>query len=313
MKAHVAIVGSGLMGRGIGLAFAIGGHDVVMVDLDFDILSKSFEQVKSTLQMIEQRGLTDEPFDRIISRISFEPDLEKVAANSDFVVEAVFEDLDLKKEIFRRLDIVSNREAILASNTSSLPISSIASATSHPDRVVGTHFWNPAHLMPAVEVVYGEKTSDETVEKTVKILKGIGKKPAIVRKDVPGQIGIRILYSMIREATHLVESGIASPEDIDTVVKEALGTRLEVVGPLELADLSGVDLVNNVAKGLYKSLDGSTEPQVLIKEMVARGDVGIKSGRGFYDWKSGSRNIDEVVKRRDNHLIKILKERKKNE
>jgi 3-hydroxybutyryl-CoA dehydrogenase len=312
-RVSVTIVGSGLMGRGIGLAFAMGGHQVTMVDLNTEILNRSLEQTRSTLRTIHDAGLASEPFDEILSRISLEPELEKAASNSDFVVEAIFENPDVKKETFRKLDGASKTDTILASNTSSIPISSIASDTSHPERVVGAHFWNPPHLMSAVEVVYGEKTNDETVTKTVEILRGIGKKPAIVRKDVPGQIGIRILYAMIREATHLVESGIASPEDIDTVVKEALGTRLEVVGPLELADLSGVDLVNNVAKGLYKTLDSSAFPQKIVQDMVARGELGIKSGKGFYDWRSGSRNADETIKRRDEHLIKILRERRRRE
>ena len=300
------------MGRGIGLAFAIGGHDVVMVDLDLGLLTKSLEQINSILELMQEAGLTSESSDRITSRISLEPNSEKAVSNSDFVVEAIFENLDLKRETFRKLDAASKTDTILASNTSSLPITSIASETLHPERVVGTHFWNPPHLMPAVEVVYGEKTNDATVSETVSILRAIGKKPAVVRKDVPGQIGIRILYSMIREATHLVEAGVASPEDVDTIVKEALGTRLEVLGPLELADLSGVDLVSNVAKGLYKTLDDSVEPQKIIKDMVANGQLGIKSGKGFYDWKTGSKNADQVLKRRDAHLIKILKERRKN-
>jgi 3-hydroxybutyryl-CoA dehydrogenase len=306
----VAIVGSGLMGRGIGQAFAVAGHYVLMTDLSLDILNKAREQVKSSLQMMQSVGLLSEVPEKILERITLEPNLEAAASKANFVVEAVFENLDVKKDMFHKLDRASNPDTVLASNTSSLPVSSIASMTSHPERVVGAHFWNPPHLMPAVEVVYGGRTSDDAVRKAVEILQGIGKKPAIVRKDVPGQIGIRILYAMIREATGLVESGVASPEDIDTVVKQALGTRLEVVGPLELADLSGVDLVNNIAKGLYKMLDASGSPQKIVQDMVARGEVGIKSGKGFYDWKSGSKNINEVVKRRDNHLIKILKERK---
>ncbi len=309
-RAKVAVIGSGLMGRGIGLAFAIGGHDVILVDLNLEILNKSLEQAKSTLSILEQEGLTSEPIDKISSRISLEPSIEQAAAKSNFIVEAVFENLEVKKDTFRKLDGASSVETILASNTSSLPISSIASATNHPERVVGAHFWNPPHLMPAVEVVYGEKTNDSIVSKTVEILRDIGKKPAIVRKDIAGQIGIRILYSMIREATYLVESGVASAEDVDTVVREALGTRLEVVGPLELADLSGVDLVNNVAKGLYKTLDDSVEPQKIVKDMVARGETGIKSGKGFYNWKSGSQTVDEVLRKRDSHLIKILRERR---
>jgi 3-hydroxybutyryl-CoA dehydrogenase len=309
-KTKVAIIGSGLMGRGIGLAFAMGGHDVVLADLNPDILNKSLEQTRSTVLMLEHEGLTSEPIEKTLSRMSLAPNIEEAASESDFIVEAVFENLEVKKDTFRKLDTASSVETILASNTSSLPISSIASATTHPERVVGAHFWNPPHLMPAVEVVYGEKTNDSTVARTVDILRDIGKKPAVVRKDIPGQIGIRILYSMIREATYLVESGVASPEDVDTVVKEALGTRLEVVGPLELADLSGVDLVNNVAKVLYKTLDASTEPQKLVKDMVARGETGIKSGKGFYDWKNGSRTVDEVTRKRDSHLVKILREGK---
>jgi 3-hydroxybutyryl-CoA dehydrogenase len=309
-KAKIAIIGSGLMGRGIGLAFALGGHNVTLVDLNQQILDKALEQAGSLLHTMKEVGLTEETADSVLSGIGSETDLEEAASNSEFIVEAVFENLDLKKDIFRRLDAASRVGTVLASNTSSLPITQIASSTSHPQRVVGTHFWNPPHLMPAVEVVYGKDTSDSTVTRTVEILRGIGKKPAVVRKDVPGQIGIRILYAMIREATFLVQSGVASAEDIDTIVKEALGTRLEVVGPLELADLSGVDLVNNVAKGLYKTLDASSWPQHLIAEMVARGEVGIKSGKGFYDWKTGSITSEQVVKRRDDHLIKILKERK---
>jgi len=162
--------------------------------------------------------------------------------------------------------------------------------------------------MRAVEVTRGEKTSTETVERMVSILKNAGKKPAVVNKDVPGQIGIRILYAMIREATWLVENGIASADDVDSVVKEALGTRLEVVGPLELSDLSGIDLVESVAKILYKSLDSSQGPQELVKNMVKRGELGVKSGKGFYNWKK-DRNAQETIRMRDEHLIKILREK----
>ncbi len=310
---HVAVVGAGLMGRGIGQTFATGGHRVTLVDLDKQILKQALEQVKLSLSQMATERLLKEPTKTIVNRISLEVDVKKAVTNAQFVEEAIFENLDAKKKLFAKLDAASSFDCILATNTSSLPITSIASSTEKPGRVVGVHFWNPAHLMQAVEVVRGDKTDRKTVEKTVRILRSIGKKPAVVQKDVPGQIGIRILYAMIREATWLVENGIATPEDVDSVVREALGTRLEVVGPLELADLSGVDLVDAVAKGLYKSLDSSRAPQRLLKDMVARGEIGAKSGKGFYDWNKSGNNLKEKIKVRDEHLMKILRERRKKE
>lgn len=311
MEENIVVVGSGLMGSGIGQAFATAGNKVTLVDLNVQLLEKAKDQVRKSLTSLSSSQLLDENVDTILGRILLETDVKKAAKEATFVEEAVFENLNAKLEIFKALEESAPADCVIASNTSSLPITSIASATSRPDRVIGAHFWNPPQLMAAVEVVKGEKTSNQTVDRTLKILRSIGKKPAVVQKDVPGQIGIRILYAMIREATWLVENGVASAEDIDTIVKEALGTRLEVVGPLELADLSGVDLVNNVAKGgLYKSLDASDHPQKIIQDMVAHGDIGIKSGKGFYNWKDGSKSAEGTIRLRDDHLIKILLERK---
>lgn len=308
---NIVVIGSGLMGRGIGQAFATAGNSVTLVDLNLQILEQARDQIRKSLSFHSASGLLNESVDEIVGRIALETDVKKAARDATYVEEAVFENLNAKQEIMKVIDEASVPECILASNTSSLPITAIASVAAHPERVIGAHFWNPPQLMAAVEVVRGEKTSQQTVDRTLKLLRSIGKKPAVVQKDVPGQIGIRLLYAMIREATWLVENGVATPEDIDTIVKEALGTRLEVVGPLELADLSGIDLVNNVAKGgLYKSLDSSNYPQKIIQEMVVRGDVGIKSGKGFYNWKDGSRSVDATIKLRDEHLIKILRERK---
>jgi 3-hydroxybutyryl-CoA dehydrogenase len=306
---RVVVVGSGLMGRGIGQSFATAGLNVTLVDLNEEIVGRALTSIRDSLIQLSKAGIVNEKPEKVLERISAETDAGKAASNASFVIEAINENLELKKRTFETLDENASQECVLASNTTSLPITAIASATDHPERVIGSHFWNPPQLMRAVEVVRGEKTNGETVRKTVEILRRIGKKPAVVQKDVPGQIGIRILYAMIREATWLVENHVASAADVDTVIKEALGTRLEVVGPLELSDLSGVDLVNNVAKGLYKTLDSSQAPQKIIQDMVARGEVGIKSGKGFYDWKDGSKNVEGTVKIRDEHLIKIMRER----
>jgi len=304
----IAVVGSGLMGRGIGQSFATAGYRVTLIDLNQKILDFAVEQIEASLKTLEKAGLLKGKSGVVLSNISTESVLSKGVSNSSFVFEAVFENVDTKKDVFKRVESFVGPETVIASNTTAIPITSLASATTRPERVVGAHFWNPPQLMRAVEVTKGEKTSSETVGRIVSILKNAGKKPAVVNKDVPGQIGIRILYAMIREATWLVENGIASADDVDSVVKEALGTRLEVVGPLELSDLSGIDLVESVAKILYKSLDSSQGPQELVKNMVKRGELGIKSGKGFYNWKK-DRNAQETIRMRDEHIIKILKEK----
>lgn len=301
-------MGSGLMGRGIGQVFASSGFTVTLIDIDQRALDSALQTISSSLSTMEKEGLLTESKKEILSRISITTALERGVSNASFVVEAVFENVDAKLDVFRRVEQNVGRSTIIASNTTAIPISTLASVTKYPERVVGSHFWNPPHLVPAVEVTKAEKTSSTTVQRTVAILEAAGKKPAVVNKDVPGQIGIRILYAMIREATSLVQNGVASASDVDNIVKQALGARLEVLGPLELADLSGVDLVESVSGILYKSLDSSSGPQKLVKDMVRSGELGIKTGKGFYNWKNDGRSVQETIKERDAHLIKYLKE-----
>lgn len=304
----ISVVGSGLMGRGIGQVFATSGFSVTLIDLNQKVLDTALQQISTSLATVEKAGLLKESPKSILSRISSTPDLPSGVSGSSLVIEAVFENVEAKKDVFRRVVKATEDSTIIASNTTAIPITTLASATSRPDKVVGAHFWNPAHLVAAVEVTRGEKTSDDTVERIVSILKSGGKRPVVVNRDVPGQIGIRILYAMIREATSLVENGIASPQDVDNVVKQALGGRLEILGPLELADLSGIDLVENVSDILYKTLDSSTRPQKIVKQMVDAGELGVKTGRGFYNWGTDGRSAAETIRERDAHLIKILKE-----
>ena len=306
-KEKVAVVGSGLMGRGIGQVFATAGFPVTLVDLNQKVLDLALQQISDSLVTMEKSGLLKESKKAIFSRVCSTPDLPEGVKGSSFVVEAIFEDVNAKKDVFRRVERSVDESTIIASNTTAIPITTLASVTNHPERVIGAHFWNPPHLVPAVEVTRGEKTSEDTVEKTLSILRQGGKRPAIVNKDVPGQIGIRILYAMIREATWLVENQIASAEDVDNIVKQALGTRLEILGPLELADLSGIDLVEHVSNILYKSLDSSTGAQPLVRHMVDAGELGVKTGRGFYNWRNG-RNAKTTIRERDAHLIRLLKE-----
>jgi 3-hydroxybutyryl-CoA dehydrogenase len=302
----VSIIGAGLMGHGIAQVFAQAGYNVMLKDIKQEFLSNAIIRMKENLQNLSDASIIQrEEIDATISRVKTTLDMKEALMNSDFMIEAATENIDLKKQIFMEASKLSPERAILATNTSGLPIVDIAGVTNRPGKVVGTHFWNPPYLLRAVEVVQGASTTDETVKVASDLLKKVGKKPVVVKRDIPGQIGIRILYAMLREAMSLVEKRVASPEDIDTVVKETLGTRLPVVGVLELADLSGVDLVLMVSKRLFKDLDNSPEPSKLLTDMVANGRTGIKSSKGFYSWTPQS--VESIVKKRDEHLLKILK------
>lgn len=303
----ISIIGAGLMGHGIAQVFAQAGYNVLLRDIKQEFLSNAVSKMKENLQKMSAAGLVrKEEIDATISRVKTTLDMREALTNSDFMIEAATENMDLKKQIFREASKFTPERAVLATNTSGLPIVDVAGVTNRPGKVIGTHFWNPPYLLRAVEVVKAAGTTDETVKVTYDLLTKVGKKPVVVKKDIPGQIGIRILYAMLREAMSLVEKGVASPEDIDTVVKEALGTRLPVVGVLELADLSGVDLVLMVSKRLFKDLDNSPEPSKFLTDMVADGHNGIKSLKGFYSWTPQS--VASIVKKRDEHLLRILKD-----
>ena len=303
----ITVIGAGLMGHGIAQVFAQSGYNVSLRDIKDEFLTNAMNRMKDNLTKLSSAGLVPkEEINATLARVTTTLDLKEALAGTDFVIEAATENIDLKKQIFKEADELSPRNAILATNTSGLPIVEVAHSTNRPTKVIGTHFWNPPYLLRAVEIVKGPETADETMVLTHDLLTRVGKKPVVVKKDIPGQIGIRILYSMIREAISLVEKGVASPEDIDTIVKEALGTRLPVLGVLELADLSGVDLVLMVAKRLFKDLENTTAPSKMLEEMVAEGRYGIKTSKGFYDWTPES--IDSIVKKRDEHLLSTLKD-----
>jgi 3-hydroxyacyl-CoA dehydrogenase len=305
----IGVVGAGLMGHGIAQVFAQAGYKVLLNDVNQSLLDNGLSSIEADLKKLTQYGLLSVVEAKsAFPRVSPVLDLKEVGRAADFVVEAVTENVDIKRKVFSTLDESAPPHAILASNTSGIPITLLASATRRPDKVVGTHFWNPPILLQAVEIVRGEKTSDATIQVAKELLEKVGKKPVVVNKDVPGQIGIRILYAIIREATSLVEKGVATPEDIDTVIKETLGTRFPVLGVFDLVDLSGVNILYAVSKIVYRDLDDTTEPHNIVKQMVERNELGVKTGKGFYDWSK--RYASEVIRTRDEYLIKILRERR---
>jgi 3-hydroxyacyl-CoA dehydrogenase len=281
----VAIVGSGLMGHGIALQFAMGGYEVRLNDVSEARLDAAVANIETTLGTLKGLGLVDdEAASRVPGLVRKAASLRDAAEGVDFVIEAVPEDLPLKQRVFADLDRHSPERTILASNTSSFMSSQLAPSTRRPDRVVVANWWNPPYLLPLVEVVRGPETSDETIETVTGLLERLGKRPVVLRKESLGFIGNRMQLALLREAIAVVEQGIASAVDVDVVVKSSFGRRLSVAGPFEVFDIAGWDTIRAIIDQLFPVIDASTETPGLVREMVDRGDLGLKTGRGFYRW-----------------------------
>jgi 3-hydroxybutyryl-CoA dehydrogenase len=283
---RVAIIGFGTMGSGIAQVVAQAGYEVIARDVADDLLKRGLDLIKSgpfgLEKAIERGKITREQAEATLSRIKVTTDLAAAVKDADFVIEAAFENLDLKKKIFREVDELAPPHAIIASNTSTLSITALASATKRPEKVAGMHFFNPAQVMRLVEVVRGLQTSDETVEVVKGFAQKLGKTPIIVNKDVPGFVANRIGFAAILEAIRLYEEGVASAQDIDTAMK--LGYNWPM-GPLELADLIGLDVLLDANESIYaETRDQKYNPPVILRQMVRAGWLGRKTKRGFYTY-----------------------------
>jgi 3-hydroxybutyryl-CoA dehydrogenase len=282
---RIAVVGAGLMGHGIALEFAAHGYDVSLHDRDPGQLTRARTGIAEGLARLAAIGsITPQEIDSATARIVLGDDLRAAVANADLVIEAVYEDLALKQAIFRDLDAWAPPHAILASNTSSFMPSLLARVTARPDRVLVAHYFNPPHLLPLVELVRGAETSDDTVATLRDLYRGIGKSPAVVQREAPGFVGNRLQMALLREALAIVEAGIATPHDVDTIIKTGFGRRLAAAGVFEVFEAAGWDLTLAVADQLFPAIDRATEPPASLREQVARGELGLKSGKGFYDW-----------------------------
>lgn len=284
----VAVIGSGLMGHGIALEYALAGLNVRLHDVSQAKLNEAMSNIDKVFSMLAAADLiTAHQAEKAMQNIHPILTLEE-AADADLVVEAVFENLQLKQSIFSRLDAICPPRTILSSNTSTLLPSSIASVTQRPDKVLVTHYFNPPYLLPLVEVVKGEQTSDETITTIIEFLKKIGKSPALVKKEVPGFIGNRLQMALLREALSLVEQGIASPQDIDVVIKNSFGRRLSTAGVFEIFEIAGWDLIQKIALNLLPAIASSTELSPILRDKVRNGELGTKTGKGFYQWTPDS-------------------------
>ena len=301
---NVAVVGTGTMGPGIAAVFAFGGWQAVLVGRTRDTLASGLSRSRLTGANLERFGLL--PRGRAAeaeTRLSGTTDLEAAAAGADLVVECIAENLEAKLDCFRRLDRAARPDAILATNTSGLSISTIAAATSCPARVAGMHWWNPPHLIPLIEVVSGKQTDEATVAAIADTARALGKRPVVVRKDVPGFIGNRLQYALLREAVHLVESGIASAEDVDAAMRAGPGLRYAAMGPLEVADLIGLDVVADVMAYLLPELGAPSGIPELLTRLVGSRKLGVKRGRGFHDY--AGRPLADLLTERDERLAAL--------
>ncbi|MGB0686268.1 MAG: 3-hydroxyacyl-CoA dehydrogenase family protein [Planctomycetota bacterium] len=278
----VAVIGAGTMGNGIAQVFATHGHDVVLIDVAQEGLDRGLGTIRKSLdRFVKKEKMTQEETDAIFARVSGNLDLAAGVAGTDLVVEAVFENEEVKKSIFRELDAAAPAGCILATNTSSISITSIASATARPESVVGMHFMNPVPLMKLVELIKGEKTSDEVVARTKAIAEAVGKTVG-VSEDYAGFVANRILMPMINEAAFTLYEGIATREDIDTIMKLGMN---HPMGPLTLADFIGIDVCVNILDYLYEQFgDPKFRCAPNMRRMVEAGKLGRKSGAGFYDY-----------------------------
>lgn len=301
----VAVVGAGTMGYGIGMTYAVSSRDVSLFDASEAALEQAETNIEKGLETLADAGRIERSaMDAIAGRISYHESLEDTVDGAALVTEAVTEDIDVKQDVFADLDRHTPDEAILATNTSGLSITEIATAVDDPGRVVGTHWFNPPHIVPLVEVVRGEETADETVFETYALLEEVGKEPVEVKKDIPGFIGNRIQMAMDYEAWSLLQMGVASAEDIDRAVRAGFGFRVPVLGVFKKSDYTGLDVYEEVMRYLLKEIDRGTEPSDQLERLVEAGDFGVKSGKGVYDWEGV--DFEDVADERDRQLLALL-------
>jgi len=301
---NILICGAGMMGKNIGFVFAsnpdfkVGLYDLYPTDVEAGIRT-------NTKQLIEKGVMTEEELNDRLSRITFSNDIDSdIVKNADLVIEAVFEDMKIKRETFAKLEARCRPDTIFCTNSSVMSPSEISAELKYRERFVGTHFWNPGHLIPLVEVVKSDASSDETAQTVMEVLRSVGKKPVLCKKDVPGFIANRMQHALWREAISIVERGIADAATVDEAVRYSFGLRLPQLGPMVNADMVGTDLTYNIHDYILRDLEDSHEPSPLLKKLRDEGKLGFKSGEGFQTWtpeQAAQQNADL-----NEYLIRML-------
>lgn len=304
---RVSVLGAGKMGLGIAQAFATAGYQVKVIYVyDDKQRYDAREVIRGNLQVLaKNNALAEDRIEEILNHISFVDTIEEVADFADIVFECIVEKLEVKQEYFAKMDAIFPESTVLASNTSAIGITEIAEKSVHKERIIGTHYWNPAYLIPLVEVIRTEYVSEETVNRTYQLLQDAGKKPVIVKKDVPGFLANRMQHALFREALYIIEQGIADPEDVDDAIRYGFGMRLGICPPVEVMDMGGLDLTYNIHSYLFPHLCDSHEASKLLTDNMDAGNLGFKSGKGIMEWPKEKAHAANVEL--EEGLIKVMK------
>src|SRR4051794_19686788 len=284
-----AVIGTGMMGPGIAGTLALGGVRATILSRTEEGACRGLEAARRQIRLLEENGLADpDRAMRAFELVDCSSGFDSTVARVDLVIESAPENMEFKQTLFAHMDSIARPEAVLASNTSGLSITAIASRCSRPEHVVTTHFWNPPHLMPLVEIVKGEKTAAQVATDLRDLLTYCGKVPVIVKKDRPGQLGNRLQMALVREAVNIVAEGIADVEDVDLAARRGFGLRLPEYGIFEHQDMVGLDMALSILEYVGKDLYNDPRAPEIYRQKVAAGELGVKSGKGFYDWSCKS-------------------------
>lgn len=305
MNTRTAIIGAGIMGRGMALVYALGGCHVSLFESDTNVRRQAMELIRTDLALMVEEGLYDASRLAVLDNIFLADSLEQAVEGAASITEAIPEKLELKWQLFARLEELAVAETLISSNTSTLPLSQLNRHMNHPERLIITHFFNPAHLVPLVEVVSPASFPRQRLESVLAFLRGCGKTPVVLKKEVPGFIANRLQAAVVREALHLAGSGVADLADIDAAMTCGPGFRWSVIGPLETADFGGLDTWQSVMDNLAPVLDDATEAPELIRELNRAGQLGVKTGQGFYRYPDAEAVADKI-KQRNLAFIRLL-------
>jgi 3-hydroxybutyryl-CoA dehydrogenase len=304
-----AVIGTGMMGPGIAGTLALSGLHATIISRMKENAVKGLHVARAQIRLLADNGLVEgDRASRAAELLSATANLEEAVSAADITIESAPENMAFKQDLFARLDSIARPDAILTSNTSGLSITAIASRCRHQARVMTTHFWNPPHLMPLVEVVKGDQTSHDLAVAVKNLLARCGKVPVLVKKDRPGQLGNRLQMALVREAVNIVQEGIADVEEVDLAASAGFGLRLPVYGILEHQDVVGLDMGLGIVDYVTQDLNNEPKAPDLMRKLVAENKLGAKTGGGFYDWSR--RDITEVRARRDRFVLDFLKSRR---
>ncbi|MDQ0882446.1 3-hydroxyacyl-CoA dehydrogenase family protein [Peribacillus sp. V2I11] len=306
MIKKIAIIGSGVMGSGIAQSFAVSGYFVTINDIKEELLHHAQNRISENLSLLIEEGvLTDKEKQGALANITYSVDLKGAVRDADFIIEAIPEVIELKLNLYEQMEKIIKPDAIVASNTSTFPISQLMEKASFADRMVITHFFNPGHLVPLVEIVQHDETKLEIVKTTMDLMRKIGKSPILLKKEIAGFIANRLQTSLMREAFYLLKEGVANAEDIDTAITAGPGFRWAFTGPIEIADFGGLDTWQRVLDNVSPVLDQSKEAPDLIRDLVAKGMLGTKSGEGIFTYEEST--VSQKINERDRNFIKLGK------